>query len=42
VNTNQPAGKQQATLAKLDAGVYFIKLNINNNQNQTIRLVVTD
>jgi len=42
VNTNQPAGKQQATLAKLNPGVYFIKLNISNNQNQTIRLVVTD
>lgn len=41
VNTNQPAGNYKVNLAKLNAGIYFIKLNINNQTNTT-RLVVTD
>ena len=41
VNTTQPAGNYKVTLAKLNAGIYFIRLNINNQTNTT-RLVVTD
>ncbi|MBL0331053.1 MAG: T9SS type A sorting domain-containing protein [Bacteroidetes bacterium] len=41
VNTAQQAGKQQINLNNLNPGVYFIKLNINN-QSQTTRLVVVD
>lgn len=41
VNTNQPAGNYKVNLAKLNAGIYFIRLNINNHTNTT-RLVVTD
>lgn len=41
VNGNQPAGKHNVNLAKLNAGIYFVKLNINNNSNTT-RLVVID
>ena len=39
--TNQPAGNYKINLAKLNAGIYFIKLNINNQINTT-RLVVID
>lgn len=41
VNTSQVAGNYKVNLAKLTAGIYFIKLNINNQTNIT-RLVVTD
>ena len=41
VNTIQATGIYKVNLTKLDAGIYFIKLNINNQTNTT-RLVVTD
>ncbi len=41
VNTSQVAGNYKVNLAKINAGIYFIKLNINNQTNTT-RLVVTD
>src|SRR6218665_3130292 len=41
VNTNQQDGAYKVNLAKLNAGVYFITLNVNNNSNTT-RLVVID
>ena len=41
VNTSQVAGTYKVNLAKLTAGIYFIKLNINNQTNTT-RLVVID
>lgn len=41
VDAQQSAGKYKFALDNLDAGIYFINLNINNNTN-TKRLVVTD
>lgn len=41
VNENQSAGDHKVNLTKLEAGIYFITLNINNNSNTT-RLMVID